>query len=666
MLSKTIIPSLLTLLVFLQSAWAIPITYEDLANVKNAEDLAELEKRQSSFQLVTGAGSGADFSRLEMRDLQANRPDQWNLYLLGLRRFMQTDQSNKLSYYNIAGIHGRPYRSWDNVAIQRSAGYCTHVSPLFLTWHRPYMALFEQVLYQNIQAVVQTFPTSTRQRWANAANGFRMPYWDWAVSSGGQTAPQSMRSQFVTVTTPSGQQSIANPLFSYTFHPLVASDMAFSPYTIWGNTKRHPNGSGANAGSDNTAFANAANNQRVGLRDRVYNLMTGGATFNSVATEATGGGSGNPTSHDSFESVHDAVHVLTGGTSGGHMYYVDFSSFDPAFWLHHTNVDRLFALWQALYPNKYLTPGAQQQNNAWVARGVTVNANTDLKPFHRTQSTYWTSNSIRNTRTFNYFYPETGAGFTAASVRAAVNRLYGQGAGVSKRDAMPYIHERGIVNGTYNSTLPTNSSAYNLEYSINVQVPKYTIEGSYVIYFFLGDFNDNPLTYPTDPALAGVEAVFNPVYTPESVDDVITSCKLPLSSYIQQRWVAGDLSSLDYDSVNEYLKTALQWRIVKSDGTLVPVDSVSGLLVSVSSSKVKPADSYDQFPSYVPGSTNYHAPITHGKPGGYSGNMPPPGSYSNGHYSAAPAASSVAYYSYAASATSYGAKPTDGSCYKKA
>lgn len=670
MLFNEILPSLLTLLVFLQSTWASPITYDDLANVKSAEDLAELEKRQSGFTIVSGGGGGQAFSRLEIRDLQANRADQWNLYLLGLRRFMQTTQSNVLSYYSVAGIHGRPYRAWDNVAIDRAAGYCTHVSPIFLPWHRPYMALYEQVLYQNIQAVVQTFPASSRTRWANAARGFRIPYWDWAVSSGGQTVPQSMRSQFVTVTTPSGQQSIANPLFSYTFHPLVASDMAFSPFTIWGNTKRHPNGSGASAGSDNTAFANAANNQRVGLRDRVYNLMTGGATFNSVGTSATGGGSGNPTSHDSFESVHDAVHVLTGGTSGGHMYFVDFSSFDPAFWLHHTNVDRLFALWQALYPTRYLTPGAQQQNNAWLARGAVVNVDTPLLPFHRTQSTYWTSASSRNTRNFNYFYPETTAGFTAASVRAAVNRLYGQGAGVSKRDGLPYV-PRGISNSTYgpdnfNSSLPTNGTQYNLEYYVNVQVPKYAIEGSYAIYFFLGDFSDNPLTYPTEPNLCGVEAVFNPVYSPDDVSPT-TSCKLPLSSYIQMKWVAGELTNLDYDSVNAYLKEHLLWRVVKSDGTLVPADTIPELLISVSSTKVKPADSYNQFPSYVPSSTNFHGPITHGKPGGYSGSSPPPGSYggnNGGHYSMAPAASSAA--AYAPSGTGvYGGKPTGGSCVPK-
>lgn len=41
--------------------------------------------------------------RLEVRDLQNNYPDQWNLYLLGLQAFYQLDETSDLSYYGIAG-----------------------------------------------------------------------------------------------------------------------------------------------------------------------------------------------------------------------------------------------------------------------------------------------------------------------------------------------------------------------------------------------------------------------------------------------------------------------------------------------------------------------------------------------------------------------------------
>ena len=57
---------------------------------------------------------------------------------------------------------------------------------------------------------------------------------------------------------------------------------------------------------------------------------------------------------DSLESIHDAIHSIVG--SNGHMTYLDYSAFDPAFFLHHAMIDRCFALWQALYPDSYVEP----------------------------------------------------------------------------------------------------------------------------------------------------------------------------------------------------------------------------------------------------------------------------------------------------------------------
>lgn len=88
--------------------------------------------------------------RLEIRELQNKHPDQWNLYLLGLDAFKKVDEKSDLSYYGIAGIHGRPYRPWGGVKGTNNPGwqgYCTHSSILFASWHRPYLALFEVCLH---------------------------------------------------------------------------------------------------------------------------------------------------------------------------------------------------------------------------------------------------------------------------------------------------------------------------------------------------------------------------------------------------------------------------------------------------------------------------------------------------------------------------------------
>ena len=49
-----------------------------------------------------------------------------------------------------------------------------------------------------------------------------------------------------------------------------------------------------------------------------------------------------------FEVTHNAIHAWTGGSEPYSMSSLHYTSFDPMFWLHHSQVDRLWAIWQAL------------------------------------------------------------------------------------------------------------------------------------------------------------------------------------------------------------------------------------------------------------------------------------------------------------------------------
>ena len=208
------------------------------------EEVGEpLRRRQDPTVAITGINAYGVQPRLEIRQLEQN-VDQWNIFLLGLVRFQLTDQSNMTSYYQIAGIHGRPYIPWDNVPSAEgidSPGYCTHVLNLFLAWHRPYLALYEQTLYTHIIAAVNSFPAGAqRQRYTAAALVWRFPYWDWAAAppDGESVFPASVQSPTVNVTTPNGTASIPNPLFSYQFHPVSASDFYFNPVNIYDERSR--------------------------------------------------------------------------------------------------------------------------------------------------------------------------------------------------------------------------------------------------------------------------------------------------------------------------------------------------------------------------------------------------------------------------------------------
>lgn len=67
------------------------------------------KRRQISTNIVTtGSPSGQELNgtmpiRREIRDL-AQDEDMWTLYILALDRLQSMDQSDKLSYYSIAGL----------------------------------------------------------------------------------------------------------------------------------------------------------------------------------------------------------------------------------------------------------------------------------------------------------------------------------------------------------------------------------------------------------------------------------------------------------------------------------------------------------------------------------------------------------------------------------
>lgn len=83
---------------------------------------------------------------------------QWTLMVLALNRFKALDVDQKLSYFQVAGIHAYPLQPWDGAAppnkdpndpseLPKGAnpygGYCEHNTITFATWHRPYLLLFE-------------------------------------------------------------------------------------------------------------------------------------------------------------------------------------------------------------------------------------------------------------------------------------------------------------------------------------------------------------------------------------------------------------------------------------------------------------------------------------------------------------------------------------------
>lgn len=73
-----------------------------VANSWAAPDVSQPEKRQSSPFAITGVTGTGNQPRLELRTLQENT-DLFNIYILGLSRMQTTDQSDYLSWFQLAG-----------------------------------------------------------------------------------------------------------------------------------------------------------------------------------------------------------------------------------------------------------------------------------------------------------------------------------------------------------------------------------------------------------------------------------------------------------------------------------------------------------------------------------------------------------------------------------
>jgi tyrosinase len=107
-------PRLLLLFIFLLSlSHCSPVT-SDIRRI--SQESPPRGKRQGGYFSVLGvAGLGGSslHPRLEIRELEKNA-DQWNIYLLGLRRLQSVDQGDKLSYYQVAGMSiGTPVLAYD-------------------------------------------------------------------------------------------------------------------------------------------------------------------------------------------------------------------------------------------------------------------------------------------------------------------------------------------------------------------------------------------------------------------------------------------------------------------------------------------------------------------------------------------------------------------------
>jgi tyrosinase len=570
-----------------------------IASAYPAQGLAELSRRQNSNGFIETSGVVNNGSALgyrkEIHALQADE-DAWNMYLLGLSRFMDVDGRDPMSYYQLAAIHGQPYVAWDNNGPCDDctpAGYCTHQSTLFPTWHRAYLALFEQALVGNAIAVAQQYDGADYDRYMEAAQNLRIPFWDWAAlpADGENPFPQMFTDEQVFVNSPNGPMNISNPLIGYKFkrseeHQFIGGDQ----------TERKP------------TFT--VDNRRQ-LRSDLWTALSSNQVYNAFSTEALDEDDGNfnPTS---LEALHDNIHVLT----GGHMGIVPQAAYDPVFWLHHANVDRVFALYQAAYPDKWIVESAEVGQNMWYTSGTVKDGSSGLEPFHQTsQGDLWVSDDVRDTRKFNYVYDD----LYNQGAAPLINSLYGDNgqdfeAGSDDKGSLAKRTGDATNLGDYLTNVADGVSRLvegkTTEYIASIKVDAMAMNGSFTVYVFDGEFDETDASeWYCEKNLIGSHGFFASPTAMESNSKVRAG--ISITDVLFSRTLGGLLDDLTNGGVTSYLKNKIEWRIVDSTGCIKEGKDVPGFHLDVISSEVEISKDPTCLPTW--GKFDVLSEITEGK-----------------------------------------------------
>jgi tyrosinase len=193
---------------------------------------------------------------------------------------------------------------------------CQHNSWFFLPWHRMYLYWFEEI----VRSVVQTLPdvdATTKREWA-------LPYWNYDRRGTTNTLPPAFRTRKL----PNNKD---NPLYVEKRNTTPGLDLNA--------------GDGLPDGRDGGPSATTA---RFAMRELLFSMKPQEgqpAGFGGPETKWHHYAEDGIRTPGNLESApHNVVHNLVGGP-GGWMSDLVMAGLDPIFWLHHANIDRLWAVW---------------------------------------------------------------------------------------------------------------------------------------------------------------------------------------------------------------------------------------------------------------------------------------------------------------------------------
>ncbi|KAG5799174.1 hypothetical protein H9Q69_001806 [Fusarium xylarioides] len=615
----------------------------------SSSTMDQLDKAHKEGVVLGLAGFGTG-QRVDIDVMLTEQPDTFNLYLIALMElqgmenlpwptpegysFKAGGEDLKMSWFQMTGIHGLPLRPWDKVGTR--GWYCTHSQPNFGTWHRPYLAMMEQTLFRQVANVAERFsksdiPEEQKKKYLAAAKQFRLPYWDYY-------RPRSYtKTTFPGVTNPDGTATapfdwgapqiftlpkvmvrrlpdnelvpMANPFFQFKFsdeqYQTVAEGEEIPEILASIKETVRYGGSDEKATKSMNDMLNGVREDEIRIclamiQDEVYRNFRTFST-NKVMPLKDQPGAPLERASGSIEGFHGQYHFIIGG-DGGHMDFIEMAAFDPIFWMHHCQIDRLFAVWQAANyePDKEkehwfneLEPKDQKK------------AQLALTPFRKSfpkdgeKQQYWDSDLSRETKDFGYTYPDTAKGQTGDTVRKEFREKYEWSRrttakpvfGTPPDDMKPIqVGEAQVFQFTSDTSsgdlfkspgVPlhemqqqtvmaamSSNPQYADDWYIDIVVERMFANGSYSIFYIIGDvegrsaaeWSSLPGFVGMSHILAAPKSICENCASQDETKQLVTSTT-PITSLLLDYVQIGKLSNMEEDNVKRFLIDNLKWRV---------------------------------------------------------------------------------------------------------
>lgn len=412
-----------------------------------------------------------------------------------------------------------------------------------------------------------------------------------------------------------------NPLYSYQFTSdwatrTVQTEMRWPATAAWAESKRCPDANGNNHQEiANAQIATVAKSFKTSTFDALTNVTN----FDQFTTQAW-----RPKqpvkAYSSVEGMHNTIHDYTGTNDSvdqnkqyGNMSDVQASSFDPIFWLHHANCDRLVAIWQAMNPNCTIDEFPSQTDRFVRRSGAVEGGTSNLEPWHKSaahsMADYYVANDTKELiSTFDggYYYPETPLDllkkpdqmktyvtqqvyklYAPASLRPPAQKL-ARNAAINTKSV-----NRAGPNGDHdNSSPPTNvrhhqesapahdgtsashsgsgashsASHDTYHWQVFLRVKNFALPGTWGIHIFLGELPSSTADWLLSDARVGTVTMLSNQSrqncancVAQAEDGVLVTGSVPLNEALEER----DVDVGDTRAVVAYLKNNLSWRAVK-------------------------------------------------------------------------------------------------------